>query len=111
MYADDSTMYYAANTHNELNQVLSQETVHDWITSNKLVLNISKTKGIIFGSRHRLSARPKLDLYVDKVPMEQVEKVQLLGMVIDNHLTWSKQIDNVMNHMYHLIFLNKCVDL
>ena len=101
MYADDSTMYYAANTHNELNQVLSQEleTVHDWITSNKLVLNISKTKGIIFGSRHRLSARPKLDLYVDKVPIEQVEKVQLLGMVIDNHLTWSKQIDNVIRKM------------
>ncbi len=53
MYADDSTVYYAATTRHELNQVLSSELniIYDWIKTNKLALNISKTKGIVFGPR------------------------------------------------------------
>ena len=51
MYADDSTLYYAAKTVSELDNVLSAELnmVFDWIKQNKLVLNISKTKSIILG--------------------------------------------------------------
>lgn len=101
MYADDSTMYCAANTYKELSEVISQEleTVYAWITLNKLVLNISKTKSILFGSRHKLATKPKLELYVAKDPIEQVEKVKLLGMVIDNHLSWSEHIDRIIQKM------------
>ena len=58
MYADDSTLYYAANTNNELNDVVSQELdiVHEWILTNKPVLTTSKNKKIVLGSRHRLAA-------------------------------------------------------
>lgn len=62
MFADDTTLYYAAPTCSELNQVLSCEIskLYNWIKTNKLVLNISKTMSIIFGSKYRLSDNPKL---------------------------------------------------
>lgn len=45
-YADDSTLYYAAPSYSELNDVLNKELqiLHDWISCNKLVLNVLKTK-------------------------------------------------------------------
>ncbi len=54
--------------------------VHEWIMVNNLVLNVSKTKSNIFGSRHKLASKPKLDLYVCGEPIEQVENVKLFGL-------------------------------
>ena len=46
MYADDSTLWDAAETCDELNKVLNKElgNASAWVKSNKLVLNIAKTK-------------------------------------------------------------------
>ena len=62
MYADDSTMYSAAVSNLELSDVMSIELtkVADWVNKNKLVLNISKTKCMIFSSRHKLLNDPTL---------------------------------------------------
>ena len=50
MYADDSTIYTSATTANEVTQTLNKElqSVLEWVASNKLVLNISKTKHLYF---------------------------------------------------------------
>lgn len=42
-YADDATLYHAASSFNGLNEILNKElkVVHDWIISNKLVLNVA----------------------------------------------------------------------
>ena len=65
----------------ELDNVLSAELnmVFDWIKRNKFVLNISKTKSIILGSSHKLSSTSKMSLNLSGEPIEQVNKVKLLG--------------------------------
>ena len=92
MYADDSTLYYAAKTVSELDNVLSTELnkVFDWIKQNKFVLNISKTKSIILGLIHKLSSTPKMSLNLSGEPIEQVDKVKLLGTIIDSRLSWAE---------------------
>ena len=57
MYADDSTISMSATTANEVTEFLNKElqSVLEWVASNKLVLNISKTKSIVFGTNHSLS--------------------------------------------------------
>ncbi len=49
MYADDSTIHLAASIPSDLEKVLNEELVliRKWITLNKLVLNIEKTKCIV----------------------------------------------------------------
>lgn len=101
LYADDSTLYYAASSIKELNQVLSKELdlVYEWVTCNRLVLNVSKTKGMVFGTRHGLAKDPQLDLKVAQEPVQQVTKTKLLGVTLDNSLSWTDHIDRIVTNM------------
>ena len=76
MSADDLTIYSSATTANEVTENLNKklQPVMEWVASNKLVLNISKTKSIIiFSTNHSLSSRPQLNLIMNNVAVEQVE--------------------------------------
>jgi hypothetical protein len=74
MYADDSTLYTSATTATEMTATLNKELqlVLEWVTRNKLVLNISKTKSIVFGTNHLLHPKPQLCLVMNNVEIEQV---------------------------------------
>ena len=84
MHADDSTIYTSATTANEVTETLNKElqSVLELLASNKLVLNISKTKSIVFGTNHSFSARPQLNLEINGVAVEQVEETKLLGITL-----------------------------
>lgn len=58
--ADDLTMYSTSSTHGELNNMLNTElkAVAGWVSKNKLVLIIAKTKCMVFGSKHMLQSDP-----------------------------------------------------
>ena len=76
LYADDSTIYASASTANEVTETLKDlQSVLEWVASNKLGLNISKTKSIVFGTNHSLCAR-QLNLVMNGVAVEQVEETK-----------------------------------
>lgn len=91
MYADDSTLFCTSPTSFELREKLQVElyNITKWVRMNKLVLNIAKTKSIVFGSRNALANATALNLFVDGVSTEQVTKAKLLGIKLDNLLSWS----------------------
>lgn len=74
MYADDSTVYSAASECYELSDVLSSELrmVSEWVDMNKLVLNISKTKCFLFGSRYMHADETQFNLSMNRTHVEQV---------------------------------------
>ena len=98
MFADDSTLYYAGPTCSELNQVLSCEMkkLQNWIKKNKLILNISKTMSIIFGSKHRVSDNPIMNIQVNGQTIQQEKKVKLLELWLACTLSWSDHINKVV---------------
>ena len=98
MYAYDSTICTSATTANEDTETLNKElqSVLKWVASNKLALNISKTKCIVFGTNHSLRARPQLNLVWNGVAVEQVEETKLLGVTLDCKLSWPKHIDSMV---------------
>ena len=53
MYVDDSTLYTSATTATEMTATLNKELqlVSEWVARNKFALNISTTKGIVFGTK------------------------------------------------------------
>ena len=59
----------------------------EWLASNKLVLNISKTKRIVFSANHSLGSRPQLNLVMNGVAVEQVEEIKLLVVNLDCKLS------------------------
>ena len=66
---------------------------------NKLALNISKTKSIVFVTKHSLNPKPHLNIVINNVEIEQAEMTKLLGVTLDCKLLLSKNIDAVVAKM------------
>ena len=98
MYADDSTLFTSSHTLVELreNLILELQNIINWVRMNKLVLNIAKTKCIVFGNRNTLNNASAITLSIDDIPIEQVTKTKLLGVKLDNLHSWSDQIDDIV---------------
>ena len=90
MYADDSTLYTTATTVTEITATLNKELqfILECVASNKLVLNISMTKRILFGTNHSLNPKPQIRIEMNNVEIEQVEVTNLLGVTLDFKLSW-----------------------
>ena len=101
MFADDTTLLASSDYLNieELKNTLSREVsnVDEWATNNKLPLNCSKTKTILINGprlRKRLSNEDrKLEIELKGSTLEQVENVKLLGLELDEQLSFDVHID------------------
>ena len=75
------------------------QLVSEWVARNKLSLNMSQTKSIVFGTKHSLNPKPQLNLVINNVEILQVEMTKLLGVTLDLKLSGSKHIDAVVAKM------------
>ena len=94
MYEDDSTLYTSATTVIKMTAKLNKELllVSEWVARNKLVLNIKKTKSIVFGTNHSLTPKPQPNLVLNNVEIDQVEVTKLLGVTLECKLSWSNML-------------------
>ena len=104
MFADDTTLLASSDYLNieELKNRLSHAlslNVDEWATNNKLPLNCSKTKTILINGprlRKRLSNEDrKLEIELKGSTLEQVENVKLLGLELDEQLSFDVHIDSL----------------
>ncbi|CDQ60518.1 unnamed protein product [Oncorhynchus mykiss] len=111
MYVDDSTLYTSAATATEMTATLNKELqlVSEWVARNKLALNTSKTKSIVFGTKYSLNPKPQLIIVINHVEIEQVEMTKLLGVTLDCKLSWSKHIDAVVAKMGRSLSILLCL--
>ena len=72
LFADDTNIIFTAKSLVELTTVVNLELkiVSDWFKANKLSLNISKTKYIIF--RHNISKTANFPIFFDDKQLDQV---------------------------------------
>ena len=66
------------NINNELAKV------YDWLAVNKLSLNISKTKYVIFHVINKRIEGVIPDLAINGVPLERVQNFNFLGLLLTN---------------------------
>ena len=74
--------------------------VCEWLNSNKLTLNLSKTNYVIFRPyQKKQSYQVSLKVFDnntnDFIEIESKEFVKYLGVIIDSNLTWKYHIDNI----------------
>ena len=52
MFDDDTVVYYTGSHVNAIRKILQKDLkrVEQWLTSNRLTLNQSKTRGLLFGT-------------------------------------------------------------
>jgi hypothetical protein len=83
---------------NNLEEALNSEmkNIHQWLLSNKLILNFEKTDYMIIETRQRLAKIQKnTSVSCGGKLLKQVYSKKTLGVLIDNNLCWNEQIDNI----------------
>ena len=65
-----------------------------WLRANKLCLNIQKTELIIFCPTS-LKMDPSIKFKLQGKQLIPVQSVKYLGVRLDEHLQWTKQLSNV----------------
>ena len=101
MYADDTTLFRSVqslaangensntNFENEMNMELGN--IGNWLTANKLSLNVHKSKYMIYSKSKKLNRYPKLE--IDDSIIQQVHEFNFLGITFDDHLNWKLHIE------------------
>ncbi len=96
-FADDSSFEASGRTRDEVEQLVNSELIKisNWFKDNRLTLHPNKSRYIVH-SRDKL-----ISLRLDNTSIMrcgyglQEESVKLLGLMIDENLDWSLQINNV----------------
>ena len=103
VYADDTTITIASNDVEKLPCEAQQELLNlsEWMRINKLSPNPAKTKYMIIGHSRTLN---KLDisnpLTINGTDIKRVTKTKLLGVVVDESLSWHEQYKIVKGKIY-----------
>ena len=106
-FADDAT----AHTSNQDIETINTELQSDfsiavsWSKQNKLPINYDKTTYMILGSKKRVQDEHQLDLRADNRTIDKVSTQRLLGIFIDDHLSWTTHIDHLCSTLSSKISL------
>ncbi len=96
IFADDATSSATGKTKQEVEIKLQNKTtsLDKWCLVNKMVVSIEKTKLMLLDPGHRKSKaeKPDLNVHIQGNPLKQVKNEKLLGVHIDQSLTWDEQI-------------------
>ena len=97
LFADDAT----AHTHGKSVEIIEDnlqsefENTLTWGKENKMQVHLTKTTCMLAGTRHRVNESRPLAIQVDGIDIQTLSKQKLLGVYIDEALTWTPQIDNL----------------
>ena len=107
LFADDTTISCSNSGLKTLNITMQTEfnKVSEWLNVNKLSLSIKKTKFILFRSSNK-KPKHEIKLSINDGDIKQVKNTIFLGIIIDECLTWSKHIaqvikKNIKGFWYH----------
>ena len=99
MYADDTTLSTSINcseNNNNCDLINSElSKINEWLIVNKLSLNTSKTKYMLFHMPQKKIVYPRL--IIANKETESVEQFNFLGITLDHHLNWNAHVDKLVS--------------
>ena len=116
LYADDTNLISpicSFNTHHSLNQdnlgdICSNinaelDLIFEWLNINKLSLNASKTKYMLFHYPQRKVHNLSLELKINSTSIERVSEFNFLGLTLDECLSWKPHVQKISNKISRII--------
>ena len=93
LFADDTNIYYESKDLHDIEYTVNKELqkLHEWLSVNRLSLNISKTNFVIFHS-NRIPINSNVTIMINKTAIEEVSSIKYLGFLIDSQLTFKDHI-------------------
>ena len=96
VYVDDDSDTVHAAEPDRLQHLIQQEAENSasWLSDNKLCVAGDKSKLLVIGTRQRrnLKLSGKMSIHVDGKEVVETESEKLLGVIINNELTWKNHL-------------------
>ena len=108
LYADDTTLIISGDKYEDLFRFVNEDlvTLSQWLSLNKLTLNLKKTKYIAYSLTNRTAQLPhELNVILNGVVIERVSEFKFLGIYVDEHLSWKTHMTKLLSKLYR----NLCV--
>jgi Reverse transcriptase (RNA-dependent DNA polymerase) len=106
-YADDSQLYISfssADTAESLDKLSSSlDSTYDWLTSNRLSVNPSKTEYLLVGTAQQRAKILSPSLTFQGNTLSPSSEVRNLGVTFDSGLSLSKHVSNICRSAFHQI--------
>ena len=97
-YADDSTFIVNATTPSELKSKIKTtlQKAQSWFIENEMRINTDKTQILIFkNAKHHNKMTIPITYQNKKINLIPEPYIEILGILIDENLSWEKQINHV----------------
>ena len=108
LYADDSTLYEINSSKEEIERKL-QLAIKDlarWCKQNGMIINTEKTKVMLVTTRQRRTrVNDDLNLSLNDIQLLTISNEKVLGVQIDNNLSWGEHVRKVTKMMSTNIWL------
>ena len=100
-FADDNTLSAFAETVSKLINVLQSdsEVITDWFKKNQMIVNPDKFQIIILDKKK--GDHTNENVVIDNKKIKTVPLVELLGIQLDDKLTFSPHIRNMCKSVFH----------
>ena len=96
LFADDTSLYTEHSNQNDLIVKINRGllSVSDWLTANKLSLNVGKSNMLLFKPPNSTNSST-LNVSLNGTEIKQETVVKYLGIKIDNKLSWCEHISYI----------------
>lgn len=110
LYADDTTILIKHSNLEKLFELANNclRSLHEWMETNNLSLNSTKTKYMLFSKKNMVASSSKELLYNDQ-KLEFVHSFNFLGITIDSKLIWVQHIDLLCNKLASACYALKVI--
>ena len=105
-YADDTNLLLTDNSLKKINKYVNPDLslLCHWLRANKLSLNTSKTEIIIFRPKNK-QINKKLNFRISAQKIDICNKVQYLGVVLEENLEWNTHLNTLKLKLNRAIVL------
>ena len=95
LFADDAAFLASANDTKTLESNMNSElnNVHEWMIANKLTLNYTKTKVMLFSKKRK--GQKIIEISINQNKIEKVKSFKYLGAVMDSKVNWRNHIETL----------------
>jgi hypothetical protein len=98
LFADDTNIFCSGENLQQLVKDVTKEInkLKIWFDSNKLSLNLNKTKIMLFGN---CNMNIQVNIQIDGVIIDRVHENKFLGVIIDDRISWKSHINHVQSKL------------
>ena len=96
LFADDTSLYYSCKNTNNLELTINTELsrISDWLSANKLSLNVGKSKLLYYTNKNR-NCLKDIVVKINNEILKEVDSAKYLGVLMDNKLNWNMHVNNI----------------